>query len=121
MKILTSLDQVNFLPHSKAVRTALLNELIAPFGSVEKTNAFWNEYPTKLFALLPNEDIALFLQGSADVFELFECAEFTAHLDDNWYVALAITSQDGAGCYLLFPYGVHNTLDSLLPASNTNE
>lgn len=121
MKILTSLDQVNLLPHSKAVRSALLKELVAPFGSVEKTNAFWKEYPTELFALLPNEDIELFLQRSADVFELFECAEFITHLCDNWYVALAITSQEGAGCYLLLPHGVHNTLDNLLPSSNTNE
>jgi len=121
MKILTSLDQVNLLPHSKAVRSALLKELVAPFGSAEKTNAFWKEYPTELFALLPNEDIELFLQRSADVFELFECAEFITHLGDNWYVALAITSQEGAGCYLLFPHGVHNTLDNLLPSSNTDE
>jgi hypothetical protein len=121
MKILTSLNQVNQLPHSKAVRSALLYELIAPFGSTEKTNTFWNEYPTELLALLPNEDVDAFLQGSADAVELFKCAEFVTHLYDTWHLALVITSQEGAGCYLLFPYGVNSTLDNLLPSSYNNE
>ena len=121
MRTLTSLNQVNLLPHSQAVRSALLNELIIPFGSAEKTNDFWKDYPTELLALLPDEEIDLFLQRSADIFELFKCAEFITHLCDNWYLALTITSQEGAGCYLLFPYGVNNTLDSLLSSFTTNE
>lgn len=121
MRTLTSLDQVEHLPHSLVVRTALLNELITPFSSADNANEFWIDHPTKLLALLPDEDIDLFQQQSANIFELFKCAEFITHLADNWYLALTITSQEGAGCYLLFPYGVHNTLDTLLSSLTTNE
>lgn len=120
MKTLTSLNQVNHLPHSKAVRSALLYELIAPFDCVEKTNDFWASYPTKLFAFLPDEELEELTPSSADILKMFECSEFVTHLYGNWHLALAITSQDGAGCYLLFPYGVNSSLDSLLSSSNTN-
>jgi hypothetical protein len=121
MRTLTSLKQISNLPHSRAVRQCLLAELLLPFDSIESTDAFWEETSTTLYAVLPDEDVESLFESSDEVFEQFTCTEFITPLSDNWYLALAISSQAGGGSYLLFPCEKHSKLTSLLFTSPTNE
>ena len=114
MRALTSLNQISNLPHSRDVRQSLLAELLLPFDSIESTDAFWEETSTTLYAVLPDDDVEQLFESSGEVFEQFTCTEFITPLSDNWYLALAISSQAGGGCYLLFPCEKHSKLTSLL-------
>lgn len=114
MRTLTSLNQINNLPHSLDIKKALAAELLLPFDSIDSTDAFWQETSTTLLAVLPDEDTEQLFEKLSEVFELFTCTEFITQLSDNWYLALAITSQDGGGSYLLFPCEEHSKLTTLL-------
>jgi len=123
MQTLTSPLQFDLLPHAETVKVALMAELLMPFDSTEDADEFWQETNTKLFALPPKETTA---EGSvpesnslAVILEQFECVESIVHLNDNWYLALVITSQDGGGSYLLFQQYIHPQLDQLLTTYNT--
>lgn len=121
MKTLTSLSQISNLPHSRDVRQSLLNELLLPFDSIESTDTFWKKTSTTLYAVLPDDDVEQVFESCKEVFEQFTCTEFITPLSDNWYLALAISSQAGGGSYLLFPCEKHSKLASLLFTSPTNE
>ncbi len=114
MMTLTSLEQIKDLPHSPEVRRVLSAELLMPFGTLVLANAFWLETSTVLVAVLPDEDVALLLSDPSEVFKHFTEFEFITELVGNWYLALAITSQNGGGRYLLFPSGMHSKLSTLL-------
>lgn len=118
METLTSPLQFDLLPHAEFVKVALMAELLMPFDSIEDADEFWQETNTKLFALSLTETIAESNSLSV-VLEQFECVESIVHLTQNWYLALAITSQDGGGSYLLFPQSIHPQLDQLLTEHNT--
>jgi hypothetical protein len=114
MRTLTSLNQINSLPHSLDVMQSLLAELLLPFDSIESTDAFWEETSTILYALLPDDDVDQIFESSNEVFEQFNSTEFITHLSGKWYLALAISSQAGGGSYLLLPCEEHSKLTSLL-------
>jgi len=119
MQILTSPVQFDLLPHAEAVKVALMVELLMPFESTNDAEVFWKETSTQLFAL-PPEETAPESNSLTDILPLFEDVESIVHLENNWYLALAISSQDGGGSYLLFPQSIHPQLDQLLSEYNTN-
>jgi hypothetical protein len=121
MRTLTSLNQISNLPHSPDVRQFLLAELLQPFDSIESADAFWEETSTTLSVVLPDDDVEQLFESCDEVFEQFTCTEFITQLFDNWYLALAISSQAGGGSYILFPCEKHSKLTSLLFTSPTNE
>jgi hypothetical protein len=114
MKTLTSLEQIQSLPHSPEVLNALSTELLLPFDTTSATDAFWLETSTTLLVVLPDEDTEQLLDNFSEVLGQFTCTEFITQLSGNWYLALTITSQDGGGQYLLFPCEKHSQLSTLL-------
>ena len=97
MQTLTSPLQFDLLPHAETVKVTLMAELLMPFDSTEDAETFWQGTNTKLLALLPEEEMAPESNSLAVILEQFECVESIVHLTENWYLALAITSQDGGG------------------------
>lgn len=114
MKILNALSDIKLLPHESEVKNALLVELVKPFDSIESTDQFWQSTSTSLVTVLPDDDTNLLLDEYGDLLVPFSCCEFITPLVGDWYLALAITSQDGGGRYLLFPCERHSELTTLL-------
>jgi hypothetical protein len=114
MMTITSLEQIQDLPHTPEVRRALTAELLMPFGTLTLANAFWLETTTVLVAVLPDENVGLLHCDSSEVFKHFTELEFITELSGHWHLALTVTSQDGGGRYLLFPSVMHSTLSTLL-------
>lgn len=114
MKILNALEEIKDLPHDSKVKNALLSELVKPFDSIQFANQFWGMTSTTLVAVLPTDESDILLDECSDLFAPFSCVEFIEPLVDGWSLALAITSQDGGGRYLLFSSVRHSKLTTLL-------
>ena len=108
MQILNYLPTENQLILDNAAAQAVVDLLIVPFGTRDKTKEFWQEYPSTIVILNRNDDVESCLTLLSDATRLFiETAyfnpEFIEYLPESYQLSLAITSDSGNGFYLIKP------------------
>ena len=111
MIVIKEFPLLNDLPLPADIAKQLTQHLVEPFDNdVEETNQFWIECSTTLILL---EDVDIddsFRDADISTQDLIKFVtdypEFVLLLKGNkasYLLALAITSSDGGGCYLLAP------------------
>lgn len=94
------------LPASTAIKA--LEILIEPFGTFDKAQAFWQDYPCVIVCLNPQDRVSTALGALSDeLLHLVELAEsspeFTEQLPKDYQVSLTIINDEGNGLYLIRP------------------
>jgi len=111
MMVIKEFPLINDLPLPTEIAKQLNQHLIEPFDNdVEATNQFWNECSTALI-LLEDVDIDDSFSDAANhtqdmikfVTDYPEFVLLLKGVEVSYLFALAITSSDGGGCYLLAP------------------
>lgn len=111
MKVINQISDMQHLPIPPAIQAQLHEHLTLPFNnSTADAQAFWNDYPTKLALIESSDtDASIQLQNTEIhrlIHDAFTTPEYVISLtsgDISYLLALLITSDDGAGFYLLIP------------------
>ncbi|SFF95761.1 hypothetical protein [Neptunomonas qingdaonensis] len=117
MKQISSPENVGELPLDPTVLTQLHRELIElPFGSVDCAAKFWKQETTHLFLIEQNDNLNQIFIDNPQLTSILNTPEFVIPLNAHWTIALTITTDGGGGYYLVFPTGIDDRLDQLLPS-----
>lgn len=106
----TSPESISKWPLSPSTRSTVLAELVAPFGSIESTIAFWQEESCQIIALTNQDDAKAYINKNPHL----KLPEFVVDAEEGWCLSLTITSQSGGGTYLLFQTNALPELASLI-------
>lgn len=109
MKVINQISELINLPIPSEITAQLHDHLTLPFNnSTADTQDFWNEYPTQLALIESNDTDASIQVQNVEIHRLIHDAfitpEYVTSLtsgDISYLLALLITSDDGAGFYLL--------------------
>lgn len=86
----------------------LIEQLTEGFSSIDEAHQFWNDTPTQLIILNATDNQAVIDNANDELQQqlrfVLAYPEFVIPLGDDYHLALAIFSDEGAGIYLL----IHN-------------
>jgi hypothetical protein len=85
----------------------IYQHLLEPFDGVEQdAMAMWQELSVTFISIEPSDGVTLLTESDDETTNklnfTLEYPEWVSRLDDGYYLALAITNDDGSGVYLLF-------------------
>lgn len=104
MHIISQWQALPSLPLPDSVMSLLKHELSLPFEHAEADIAtFWEE-PGVTLIYIEAGDVPATIEASLlnVINQITENPEFVIRLTEDYYLVLSVTSDDGAGVYLLF-------------------
>lgn len=96
-------SQVVQLPLADAVINALIQEIEQPFDSAIAVTVFWKQTNTRLLLIEPEDDLDILTESDPTLAFALEYPEWSIKLPHDYQLSLAVTTDDGGGCYLLCP------------------
>ena len=108
MQILCAIPEVEELALPLCTAVNVLELLIEPFGTLDKAQQFWQEYPCTLVCMNKHDEVSTALSLVSDeLLHVIEKAErepeFIEFISDGYQLSLTITNDDGNGLYLIKP------------------
>lgn len=103
MIIINTPSEVVQLPLADDVICALIREIEQPFESAIALTLFWKQTRTTLRLLEANDDPDVLSKSDPALAFALEYPEWTIDLPGNYQLSLAVTNDEGGGCYLLRP------------------
>lgn len=91
------------LPVADNVINALIQEIEQPFESAIAVSIFWKETNTRLLFIEPGDDLMALSKSEPSIAFALEYPEWAIDLPQNYQLSMAVTTDDGGGCYLLCP------------------
>ncbi len=108
MQILNNVPEIEELSLPTVTAVNILELLIEPFGTLDKTRHFWQAYPCVLVCINHHETISTAVDSLSDELQhLIGLAEtepeFTEFLSGGYQLSLTIINDEGNGLYLVKP------------------
>jgi len=108
MQILHHIPDIEEVALSTVTAINLLEWLIEPFGTIDSTKEFWQQYPSTIVIFNKNDEpkkVLAVLEGiNRHFIEQAETSpEFIENLSCGYQLSLTITSDSGNGFYLVKP------------------
>ncbi|WP_299661918.1 hypothetical protein [uncultured Psychromonas sp.] len=109
MKVIKQIEAISNLPIPDEIQSQLHAHLTLPFNnSGTDAQKFWHEYPIQLVLIEPSDTIDLIHQQNEELHRLihdaFIAPEYVISIasgGETYLLAMLITSDEGAGFYLL--------------------
>lgn len=103
MITINSPSQVVQLPLADDVINTLIQEIEQPFESAIAVTVFWKQTNTRLLFIEPDDDLIALSESDQLLNFALEYPEWAIDLPHNYQLSMAVTTDDGGGCYLLCP------------------
>lgn len=100
---INSPSQVIQLPLDDDLINALILEIEQPFESAVAVTVFWQQTNTRLLLIEPDDDLDNLSKSDPVLAFAIEYPEWIINLPQDHQLSLAVTTDDGGGCYLLCP------------------